>query len=256
MKIMLSVCLVLLALSLSGCASNEYREYAEAQTAVAKAHSEAESARWKAMEEIGKSGDTTARVAAMMAMQSQGSSGRQQQHIAPPKSFAEEARNWLGIIVSPLVQGYGIHENTRAQIRQSDNTARLGESTNATFLGIAGRIPATSLPNVTYNASAGSVINGGTANSGDGSSSGQGAAVQNGTGAVGGTYAPVSASNNPVDNSNQGNATAVPTVVTQPAPVIVTQPTPTVVTQPTPTVVQIPAGRICTTSATGVTTCQ
>lgn len=235
--------MIVLAFSaLSGCASNDYREYAAAQTEMATAKASAEIARWKAMEEIGKSGDTTARVAAMMAMQSQGAGSGQQQHIAPPKSFAEEARNWLGIIVSPLVQGYGIHENTRAQIRQSDNTARLGESTNATFLGIAGRIPATSLPNVTYNAAAGSVINGGTANSGDGSSSGQGAAVQNGTGAVGGAYAPVSASNNPVDNS----ATAAPTVVTQPAPVIVTQPAP----------VQIPAGRICTTGATGVTTCQ
>jgi hypothetical protein len=39
------------------------------------------------------------------------------------------------------------------------------------------------------------------------------------------------------DNSNQGNATATPTVVTQPAPVVVPQPAPVIVTQPAPIVV-------------------
>lgn len=206
--------------SLSGCAVDDYRLYSESITAIHTSKANAEAERYKAMAEVAKSGDTTVKVSAMMAMQSKGSSESQSVQIAAPKSFAEQARDWLGILVNPIVQGYGIRSNAQVSIAQSNNSVRQSESTNSTFLGIAGKIQAIPvvLPQANVTASGSAVI-------GDGSQSLAGTGAQ-GTGALF-SNAPTSGSYNPVtDNSNQGNATATPTVVN---PVVVTQPTPLIV---------------------------
>lgn len=140
------------ALLLAGCANTqEYKLYAETQRGIAQAEAIAEAARWNALQEIAKSGDTTAKVAAAMALQAGGQRGGSgaRQNIAPPKSSAEIALQWTSLVLPNLTQFYSINRNsavaiqqsnnaTALGIRQSDNQATITTNTNATFANIAG----------------------------------------------------------------------------------------------------------------------
>ena len=123
------------AISTVGCAtSDEYRQYAEAQKSVAQARSMAEIARYSALAEIAKQGDTAAKVAAVMSL-NQGNSGQaQQQMLNPPKSAAETALQWTSLLLPNLTQFYSISANRQIAITQSNNATALGtaQSNNAT----------------------------------------------------------------------------------------------------------------------------
>lgn len=123
------------AVSTVGCAtSDEYRQYAEAQKSVAQARSMAEIARYNALAEIAKQGDTAAKVAAVMSL-NQGNSGQaQQQMLNPPKSTAETALQWTSLLLPNLTQFYSISANRQIAITQSNNATALGvaQSNNAT----------------------------------------------------------------------------------------------------------------------------
>ncbi len=167
--------IVIPLLALSGCAS-DYNRYAEAQIAMQTARSNAEAERYRAMAEIAKGGDTTARVAAMMALQGQGQPS-QPATLFAPKSASDTIREWLGIILPTVVQGYGIHANQIIATTQSNNSRDVSVSTNSAFVGIAGEIQAPAA-NVT------------TTTTTDSHNTDSHA---------------ISDSYNPVDNSNQGN---------------------------------------------------
>lgn len=141
------------ALLLAGCAnSQEYRLYAETQREIAQAEAMAEAARWNALQEIAKSGDTTAKVAAAMALQAGGQrngSGPRSQ-IAPPKSSAEIALQWTSLLLPNLTQFYSINRNSAVAmqqsnnatvlgIKQSDNQATITTDTNTAFVNLAGQ---------------------------------------------------------------------------------------------------------------------
>lgn len=67
MKKLLSIAIA--AAILTGCATgDEYRQYAEAQKSVANARAMAEAARIQAITEIAKTGDTSAKMAAVMSL--------------------------------------------------------------------------------------------------------------------------------------------------------------------------------------------
>ena len=174
---MKSTLAALAALTLAGCASAPYEKYAEIHVAYATA----QAAKYTAIGAVGVSGDTTAKVAAMFALQGAGQQGAP--NIAAPKSTADSVREWAGIIVPSLMQGYGIFANTKMGMRQSDNSTALGVSTNETFLGMAGQIQAPAA-NLTI---------GGSGVIGAGSYSTDNHAID-------GSYNPA-----PVDNSNQNN---------------------------------------------------
>lgn len=118
-----------------GCATNEeYRQYAAAQTAAANARSMAEIARYNALAEIAKQGDTAAKVAAVITL-NQGSGQHQaQQQINPPKSFSDNALQWTSLLLPNLTQFYSISANRQIAITQSNNATALGvaQSNNAT----------------------------------------------------------------------------------------------------------------------------
>jgi hypothetical protein len=82
--------LVIVAIALlSGCASNDnYRHYIAAQKSIANSRTMAEIARYNALVEIAKQGDTTAKVAATMSVNQPVEAP--QQILPPPKLF-----NWL-----------------------------------------------------------------------------------------------------------------------------------------------------------------
>jgi len=140
------------ALLLAGCANTqEYKLYADTQRSIAQADAMAEAARWNALQEIAKSGDTTAKVAAAMALQAGGQRGGSsaRQNIAPPKSSAEIALQWTSLLLPNLTQFYSINRNSAVAmqqsnnatvlgIKQSDNQATVTTNTNAAFANIAG----------------------------------------------------------------------------------------------------------------------
>jgi hypothetical protein len=136
---------------LSGCASGEYKMYVESVTKVEMSKSLAEAAKYKAMSDIAASGSESAKMAAVMALALGGNNnngGGQQTQLKPPTDIGQTALQWAGLFVPMLTQAYGIHANTQLGMANSNNSARISESTNAAFLGIAGKIqaPVTVLP--------------------------------------------------------------------------------------------------------------
>ena len=197
---MKTIITILVATILTGCASTDYNKYTDMQISIQTARSNAEAEKYKAIAAIAQSGDTTAKVAAMFSLQSNGQN-QQAVQLAAPKSTSDNIRDWVGILVPSLIQGYGIHANTQMGMRQSDNATALGMSTNTAFVGMAGHIQAPAA-NITTTLS-------GTGTLGSGSYSTD-------THAITGSYnpAPVTTDNsnqgNPVDNSNQNNPVTNP----------------------------------------------
>ena len=125
---------------LSGCATgDEYRQYAEAQKSVANARAMSEAARYQALAEIAKSGDTAAKVAAVMTLQQGGSGGQPQQNqqIGMPESWSDKALRWAQVIVPTATQTltavYTVKKQTDLATIQSNNAAATAASTNSTF---------------------------------------------------------------------------------------------------------------------------
>jgi hypothetical protein len=178
---------IVTVLALTGCATGkEYEAYAEAH----KAQAAAQSARYQALADIAKQGDTTAKVAAVITLNQGG--GQAQSQIAAPKSAAEHLIQWTSILLPSLTNIYGINKQAQVGISQSNNATTLGVSTNAAFVGLAGKIQAPAA-NITTTTTSTVGANSG-ANSGN-------------SGRLAGTSI--------TDN------TSTPTVVVQPAPVIV-----------------------------------
>lgn len=125
---------ILAALALSACATTDYEQYAKSAEAASVARS-------KALSDIAVSGDSAARVAAVMAL-ALGAGNAQLQAPAP-----NAALQWAQVLVPGLTQVMGMRYNYLSTVTQSNNAARVAESTNGTFSGIAGLIQ--SAPTIT-----------------------------------------------------------------------------------------------------------
>lgn len=143
----------MLCLILGGCASSgpsNYALYAETQAKIAQAHAVAETARFNALSEIAKTGDSAAKVAAVLSIQLGGNSGgnqRNQQVIAAPEDWDQKLLKWAGVILPTVTQGLAIGAqihaaNTQKQIAvtQSNNAAATAQSTNNTFAAMSGNM--------------------------------------------------------------------------------------------------------------------
>lgn len=141
----LKLTLLAAVLALSGCATAEYQAYAD----VHKARAQAEAARYAALADIARQGDTTAKVAAVITL-NQGNSTNQA-HVAAPKTWAETALQWTATLLPSLTTIYSVQKQTEVGITQSNNARELGISTNRAFVDIAGRIqaPAANVTNTT-----------------------------------------------------------------------------------------------------------
>lgn len=122
-------------IALTGCATKDYALYAETQQKIAQAQAMSDAARYAALAEIAKQGDSAAKVAAVMSLQMGGGSGSgpRVQQIAPPKSMGETALQWTSVLLPSLTQFYGIAANRQVAITQSNNQAAIAQSTNSTF---------------------------------------------------------------------------------------------------------------------------
>lgn len=127
------------ALLLGGCASTEYKEYADAQANISIAKHNADAEKYKAMATIAASGDSSAKVAAVMAMALSSQSGQPTAgNMAAPQTSS--ALQWAQLLVPSMTQMVAITQNTRLGMTQSDNAASVSRSTNDAFVGIAGKI--------------------------------------------------------------------------------------------------------------------
>ena len=131
--------IVLAGLVLAGCASPDYEQYSRAQTDIATARHQAEAARYRALSDIAATGDSSAKVAAVMAL-ALGANTSQQPVIQAPQP--NQALQWAQILVPGLTQIAGMRYNYLSQQTQSNNATALGMSTNSAFLGLAGKIQA------------------------------------------------------------------------------------------------------------------
>lgn len=125
---MLKLAPIALAVALlSGCASDNYKMYADTQKAIANANAMAEAARYQALAEIAKQGDTAAKVAAVMSL-NQGGAGAQrpQQVINPPEHWGDTALRWASLVLPVTTQFYTVNRNSAVAMRQSDNATLLG----------------------------------------------------------------------------------------------------------------------------------
>ena len=129
--------------ALVGCGTTEqYKMYAETQKSIAQANAMSETARYAALAEIAKTGDSGARVAAVMSINfgSQGGNGPRVQQIAPPKTFGETALQWTSVLLPSLTNIYGITANRQVAVTQSNNQAAVAKSTNDTFATMNGNM--------------------------------------------------------------------------------------------------------------------
>lgn len=130
------ITLLAIVAALSGCATPEYAAYVEAH----KAQAASNTARYQALADIAKQGDTAAKVAAVMSLQMGGNQA--QSNIAMPVSTGDRLLQWTSILLPSVTQIYSVGKQTSLGIAQSNNTRELGISTNNAFVGIAGKIQA------------------------------------------------------------------------------------------------------------------
>lgn len=121
--------IVLSGLALASCASPDYAQYAKSAEASSVARS-------KALSDIAASGDSAAKVAAVMAL----ALGQGNSVLAAPQP--NQVLQWASILVPGLTQVAGMRYNYLSQQVQSNNTTTLGLSTNNAFVGLAGKIQA------------------------------------------------------------------------------------------------------------------
>ena len=134
----LALCLIPI---LASCATADYEAYAKAQSDIGTANAAANKARFDALSQVAQTGTDTAKVAAVMALALGGqtqASGVQQ--VQAPQ--ASQALQWASVLVPGLTTLASINANMRVGLANADNSARIAESTNAAFLGIAGKIQA------------------------------------------------------------------------------------------------------------------
>lgn len=158
-KMLLSSVMVL---SVTGCATAEYQQYTTAQIAMSVAKHNADAKKYEAMSAIAASGDTAAKVAAVMAM-AMGNVPQPTQQIAAPQN---QALQWASILLPSLTQFYSIAKNADVAIAASTNSRDVALSTNSAFVGMAGKIQAPQA-NYTYGANSGAYS--GTSSVGDNS---------------------------------------------------------------------------------------
>lgn len=127
----------------TGCASQEYTRYLEMQERIGLANAEAQKAKYEAFKAIGQ-GDTTSRVAALMAMGGVGGNGNSNPtpFVAPPKTGWDHFKEVASIFVPIALQAYSIGKSAEIAKNASNNAAQTSISTNQTFAAMAGKIQA------------------------------------------------------------------------------------------------------------------
>ena len=226
--------IVIAAGLLAGCATNDYARYSDGQARIEQARANADAARYKALSEIAAQGDTTAKVAAVIALTAQQGQSRGDVQLQPPPPST--ALQWAQILAPSLTNLGMAAINANVAKAQSNNAARVAESTNNAFVGIAGRIQAPAADVTTTTTMTTTTDGRVTDNRVD--SSQHTADSGNTTSTWGNNSGANSGNSGRLAGGDATDSTHAPAIVTQPAPVVIPQPAPVIVTQPAPVVVQ------------------
>ena len=123
-------------LTLTGCGTtSNYQQYAQTQENIAVARAQADIERYKTLQAIANSGDTTARVAAVIALQQGIPSSNNSPRIEQPTSAGDTALKWASVLVPSLTQFYSIGKSTDLAIVNSNNNKEIAINSNETMLG-------------------------------------------------------------------------------------------------------------------------
>ena len=131
----LKLAVLAIALGLAGCASNDYKLYADTQTKIAQANRDAEIARYQALAKIAETGDSASKVAAVISlnMAAGGGAGPRQVPVNPPQTVGDKALQWTSVLLPSLTKFYSINAHRQVAITQSNNATAVATSTNSTF---------------------------------------------------------------------------------------------------------------------------
>ena len=110
------------------------------QMELQRAKADADVAKYQALAQIAQSGDSTAKIAATMAIALGTASTQQSVPMVAPQAPRNEALEWASLLVPAATQGLGIIYNTKAQMNASDNATKVNINTNDTFRQFASEI--------------------------------------------------------------------------------------------------------------------
>jgi hypothetical protein len=117
-------------LALSGCASvTDYNLYSQTQQMIAQKNAEADIARSNALKDIAASGDSAAKVAAVMSLQFSAQNSQRQQQIQAPSSMGDTMLKWASVLVPSLTQFYAIGKSADVAVVNSNNAKDVSVST-------------------------------------------------------------------------------------------------------------------------------
>jgi len=131
----LAASIAMASAGLTGCATGDYKVYADTQRAIAEAQTSAAVAKIEALSEIAKSGDTTARVAAVISLNQ-----LQQQNnvttLRQPDSTGDTLLKWTSVLLPSLTQLYGIGKNADIAITNSNNNKDVAINNNQSMVNM------------------------------------------------------------------------------------------------------------------------
>jgi hypothetical protein len=114
----------------TGCASmTDYNLYAQTQQVIAQKNAEADIARSNALKDIAASGDSAAKVAAVMSLQFSAQTSQRQQQISAPSSMGDTMLKWASVLVPSLTQFYAIGKSADVAVVNSNNAKDVSIST-------------------------------------------------------------------------------------------------------------------------------
>lgn len=128
--------LSLLSIGLTGCASmTDYSLYAQTQQMIAQERAKSEIARYNALKEIAKNGDSAAQVAAVITLNQQQSNSIHQQ-VSAPTNLHDTVLKWASIVIPSAVQVYGIGKNADIAINNSNNSKEVSINNNESMVNM------------------------------------------------------------------------------------------------------------------------
>jgi hypothetical protein len=124
------------ALTLAGCATNDYQLYAQTQSEIATAKAYADAKRYEALSKIAQDGDSAAKVAAVMSLNNAGSNSNSSTPIQAPKSMTDKIMDWTVGLFPSAVSLWGIQKNAEVSMHNSDNARDIRIDTNGTMVDL------------------------------------------------------------------------------------------------------------------------
>jgi hypothetical protein len=96
---------------------------------IAQKNAEADIARSNALKDIAASGDSAAKVAAVMSLQFSAQNSQRQQQIQAPSSMGDTMLKWASVLVPSLTQFYAIGKSADVAVVNSNNAKDVSVST-------------------------------------------------------------------------------------------------------------------------------